>query len=251
MAHAFWTLPLIEIRTTLDSAQSYAPHFHDCFSIGLILDGKTDFVCDGRTYPAQTGDIALIEAGMAHSCNKAGDAPRSYHMLHVDQALWGGAFLEPRNRLIRDAALFESLRSAVEGAHRGEAGLDRSILRLVKTHCFERRPIRPPKQIDLARNMISDAPERLEIAALARCVGLGREGFIRAFRRNLGLTPGVYQHCARLAKARRLLRQGVGVAETALSLGYADQSHFHRMFVKYFAATPRQYQKSRSLSCNK
>ena len=248
MAQGFRTLPFIEIRTTLNSAQSYAPHFHDCFSIGLILDGKTDFICDGRIYAAQSGDIALIEAGLAHSCNPTGGAPRSYHMLHVNPALWGGAVLRPQNRLVRDAALFQSLNSAIE---QDEAMLDQAIRRLMQTHCVAARPIHPPEPIRRAMGMISNASERLEIAQLAKRVGLGREGFIRAFRRNLGLTPGSYQHCARLLKAQRLLRQGVGVAETALLLGYADQSHFHRTFMKYFAATPGQYQKNQSLSYKK
>ncbi|EMS4801339.1 AraC family transcriptional regulator, partial [Klebsiella pneumoniae] len=33
--------------------------------------------------------------------------------------------------------------------------------------------------------------------------------------------------------------------------GFADQSHFHKTFVSYTAATPRQYAQSRSISDNK
>lgn len=47
------------------------------------------------------------------------------------------------------------------------------------------------------------------------------------------------------------LRAGDPIADVGYQAGFADQSHFHKTFVSYTAATPRQYAQSRSISDNK
>ncbi|MGP8846824.1 helix-turn-helix domain-containing protein, partial [Enterobacter hormaechei] len=50
--------------------------------------------------------------------------------------------------------------------------------------------------------------------------------------------------------ARQRLRAGDEIADVGYQSGFADQSHFHRTFVRYTAATPRQYALGRSISDN-
>ncbi len=99
---------------------------------------------------------------------------------------------------------------------------------------------------DSEQPAIAHAP----VSSLARRLGLRRESFSRAFRRSAGLPPNAWLHCLRLEKARALLRQGKSISEAALAAGYADQSHFHRMFVKFYSVTPGCYQRGRSHSYN-
>ena len=91
-----------------------------------------------------------------------------------------------------------------------------------------------------------DSPAHAPVTCLARRAGLRRESFSRAFRRTAGLPPKAWLHCLRLEKGRTLLRQGKSIADAALAAGYADQSHFHRMFVKFYSVTPGCYQRGRS-----
>ena len=93
-------------------------------------------------------------------------------------------------------------------------------------------------------------PNHAPVTSLAQRAGLRRESFSRAFRRTAGLPPKAWLHCLRLEKARALLRQGKSIAEAALAVGYADQSHFHRMFVKFYSVTPGCYLRGRSHSYN-
>lgn len=86
--------------------------------------------------------------------------------------------------------------------------------------------------------------EELPLAELAREAGMSRYHFVRAFRQAFGMTPHAWQLDARVNRARSLIDQGATLAELALSLGFADQSHFQRIFKQRVAVTPGQYQRN-------
>jgi AraC-like DNA-binding protein len=81
----------------------------------------------------------------------------------------------------------------------------------------------------------------LSLELLARESGLGRYQLIRAFRGATGLTPHAYLLNARVNRGRQLLNQGQALAEVAYLLGFADQSHFIRVFKEFTNLTPKQY----------
>ncbi len=64
---------------------------------------------------------------------------------------------------------------------------------------------------------------------------------LRAFTRATGLTPHAYQMQRRLLLARRLIRQGMALADAAALGGFADQSHMTRLFVRAYGVSPRRY----------
>ena len=125
---------------------------------------------------------------------------------------------------------------------------------LLTAHCTTNNETCQPDKYntpDHAPNYAPDhAPDHAPVTSLAQRAGLRRESFSRAFRRTAGLPPKAWLHCLRLEKARALLRQGKSITEAALAAGYADQSHFHRMFVKFYSVTPGCYQRGRSHSYN-
>ena len=41
-------------------------HYHDFHKIILFLDGKVDYVIEGKTYPLQPGDLVFVSAGEIH-----------------------------------------------------------------------------------------------------------------------------------------------------------------------------------------
>ena len=266
----FWAsaaLPYLEVRTTQESSVAYAPHFHQAFFVGLIMKGETLVTLGEEQIIARQGDMVLVAPEQVHSCNPIGACPRSYVALYFDP-LWcrdfsgggqhekGAALTVPRP-LVRDAALFASLTSAVHtlraAAPVGEDALWSACQRLFQEHCLWKTPDGIPggaTRAATARHAIGSGAYT-DVGQVAQASGLRREVFIRSFRKATGLPPGRYQHCLRLEEGRRLLRSGMPIAEVAFATGYADQSHFHRMFVKYFAATPRQYRKNRSQSFKK
>lgn len=273
--HAPERFPFVEVRTTLGSARPYAEHVHSAFSLGLILEGGTRFLLRGSPHEVHKGDMALIGPGVPHSCNPLGGKPRGYHMAYFAPDWFMRCVCRPlglfpayavATPVVRDAALFAEALAALRAFCDEDADAERLFVafftRLQAAHaCLVPAPPHadaggPPTHsacaapVQLLRAVCgADAPpQHAPVTTLARKAGLRRESFSRAFRRAAGLPPEAWLHSLRLEKARALLRQGKSIAEVALAVGYADQSHFHRMFVKFFSVTPGGYQRGRSHS---
>jgi AraC-like DNA-binding protein len=93
-----------------------------------------------------------------------------------------------------------------------------------------------------ARDRIdADPAAQVTLGELAKEAGLSRYQLIRAFARDLGLTPHAYILQRRIALAQRLIRTGSDLAEVATAAGFCDQSHLTRWFVRQFGVTPHRY----------
>lgn len=254
---------ILEIRTTLDSTLPYAEHFHSSFSLGLILGGRTRFFLGKKAYLAEAGDIVLIAPEQVHRCNPVEEEPRSYQMAHVDAAWFHGHVgmilhqqqgLRIKIPLVRDAGLFAEARALLDAVCTGfgvtEHDMTELLVRMHTRHqCF--LPVINTPGHNAPALTESFVAERImegnySVSALAHAAGVRRESFSRSIHRATGLPPSCYLHCLRLEYGRHLLQQGCSIAEAAMASGYVDQSHFHRMFVKYCSVTPGHYRKNRS-----
>jgi AraC-like DNA-binding protein len=100
----------------------------------------------------------------------------------------------------------------------------------------------PTARIRRVRHKIDSNPAApVTLVELAKEAGLSRYQLIRAFARELGLTPHAYILQRRIALAQRLIRTGCDLAEVATDAGFCDQSHLTRWFVRQFGVTPRRY----------
>lgn len=79
--------------------------------------------------------------------------------------------------------------------------------------------------------------------AVGRAAGVHPAYLMRTFRRHYRRTLGEFVRELRIAYACRLLAGPVSLAEVAVTVGFADQSHLHRTFRAYMGMTPREYRK--------
>ncbi|UXH79245.1 helix-turn-helix transcriptional regulator [Roseateles amylovorans] len=86
--------------------------------------------------------------------------------------------------------------------------------------------------------LLEECEQPLQLAALARTAGVHPVSMSRAFRRHYGISPGQLQRRAQLNRAAQRLKEGRPIAEVAASLGFADQSHFTRLFRAEYRCTP-------------
>ena len=84
-------------------------------------------------------------------------------------------------------------------------------------------------------NLTGEVP----LAQLARECGLSTAHFSRAFKDTTGIPPHQWMLHRRIESAMRLLRsQQLSLPEVALACGFADQSHFTRVFTKLSGTSP-------------
>lgn len=103
--------------------------------------------------------------------------------------------------------------------------------------------------IDLlaAHDLINDEYYRsISLDELATLVGLSRAQFVRRFKQQYGTTPHRYLIQRRIQVARQQLQSGMSVplAQLAIELGFADQSHFHRHFSAITGVSPAAFKRS-------
>ncbi|MCO5782310.1 helix-turn-helix transcriptional regulator [Citrobacter meridianamericanus] len=262
---SFWRdeqLPWLELRSTWQSQQAYKRHNHSQLSIGAILEGETCSQCDGKYYHLKVGDLIVIPPLVPHSCNPVNGLFRSYHMLYLDvrwclvhlPALNNNQMLCSRDPVIRDPQLFQHYMNLVAlMQQRQTTQITDAAQALLRS--LPLQSVTPENQSTasqylrerLQTNLL--APPSLD--NLAQECGMRKETLIRTFKQDTGLTPASYLNILRIDYARQRLRAGDEIADVGYQSGFADQSHFHRTFVRYTAATPRQYALGRSISDNK
>ena len=82
----------------------------------------------------------------------------------------------------------------------------------------------------------------INLTQLAEVASLSPFHFHREFKRSTGLTPGKYILDARIKRAEGLLSESdLPLAQVAIQVGFADQSHFTVAFRKATSMTPRTY----------
>lgn len=91
--------------------------------------------------------------------------------------------------------------------------------------------------------------ELISIDELACELNMSKFHFLREFKKSFGKTPYNYIMEVKLDRARDLLADsGLGLAEIAARLGFADQSHFSRHFKRRYGAAPGAYRSGRKNS---
>ena len=230
----------LELRSTWQSTQAYKRHCHPQLSIGAIVEGQTCCVCHDSEYILHPGDLIVIPAYAPHSCNPIAGQARSYHMLYIDTdrplAL----------QVIRNATFFKHFLDIVETM--SPASVDR-LLSALPHRADNPDALRSTSQ-HIQQALLADLAAPPSLDELAQRFSLRKETLIRTFRQDTGLTPASFLNISRVEYAKARLRAGDDIADVSYQSGFADQSHFHKTFVRYSAATPRQYATGRSISDN-
>ncbi len=88
--------------------------------------------------------------------------------------------------------------------------------------------------------------ENLSMAEIAAVAGISADHLARAFRRHFGCTLGEHLRRLRIDFACERLAEGRdSLAAIALSAGFADQSHFTRVFRQRMGITPAAFRNAR------
>lgn len=148
-----------------------------------------------------------------------------------------------------DPALVEAvhgvLRCAESGARSAAEAALQTLVGLASTRIAP--PLDPNNRcrsaaMETARLCLENkSNENVRLDFLAAEVGLSKSHLVRTFKHCYGTSPHQYQVHCRVRLARRLLMQSKTLAAVALECGFADQSHFTRLFKRIVGVTPGEY----------
>jgi len=105
-----------------------------------------------------------------------------------------------------------------------------------------------PWQLERARELMTgDLQGHISLSWLAEKCGLSTRHFARAFRQSTGVPPHRWLLNHRVACAKELLcNPALSLAEIALACGFADQSHFTRVFTSVVRLSPGLWRRMQS-----
>jgi AraC family transcriptional regulator len=235
---------------------------------GLHVGRPVRAVCrvDGRTHRRlqSRGDIDLVPAGMPGVWED--DRPTTMLRVHLSpariRAAAAGLGLDPdRVELaprfqVRDPRLEHiawALEAELRAAEPGDTLYGESLATALAVHLVRQYRVTPGRIVEpqqglstrqrarMVEYIDANLDRRLSLAELAEVAGTSASHLKTLFRRTMGLPVHQYVVRRRVERARMLLEKGTGtIAEVALEVGFADQSHLARWMRRVLGVSPAE-----------
>lgn len=248
-------LAITETRYASDAA--LAPHAHEYACLVVVLAGEFDetFGCSERA--GEPGMVIVRPEGEPHSnrfregggrCLNVELAPRWIARVReqspsfdtISAAFTSAAITHLGKRLHDELANDDDL---------SPIAAESIVLAMFADGVRDgrRAPAIPPRWLLQVRSRLhDDFASRVTLDELARPAGVHPVHLASTFRQHFGQTVAGYVRQLRIEYACRALRESEEpLAEIALAAGFADQSHFGRMFKRALRVTPAEYRGER------
>ncbi|WP_175862121.1 AraC family transcriptional regulator [Burkholderia cepacia] len=82
----YWRTPLLpdaDLVTATYRNHTFAPHWHDAYTIPVILEGAERFTYRGSGHVAETGTVPVINPGEVHTGSRAADEGWCYRVSYI------------------------------------------------------------------------------------------------------------------------------------------------------------------------
>lgn len=230
---------------------AYAPHRHDTYAIGVTLGGVQSFDYRGEARHSLPGQMVVLHPDELHDGRAGNGEAFRYRTAYIRPAdlqevlggrtlpfIAGGLSSDPRLAEAVDALLADYARPLTRLEYQDAlVGIAAALEAASGGVSVIRRANREAARA--ARDYIEAClDETFCLADLEQATGHDRWQLSRDFRAMFGASPYRYLILRRLEKARGLLLEGRSGAQAAADCGFADQSHFGRLFRKTWGLTP-------------
>lgn len=243
-------------------AHQFERHVHDELVIVVTESGWSECRTRDGSHRFGSGSVWIFEPGAFHCGRVLPGEQWTYRALYLDAEAvkWTGeCFADNSQELLHlkpgvypDAGLGQTLVAAHRMLEHGALRLERQVawhsaFELLVSRYGRSRPCSQRVGMDRVRTkrarefLHEHYDQDVTVDDLAQLTGLSRFHFMRAFQREIGLSPHAYLNQLRLMAAKRHLTQGLRPAEAAIAAGFYDQSHLNRLFKRTFGITPAMY----------
>ena len=240
----------LELLSASYAPRSFPTHVHPEWVIGAIVEGAERLTMRGRDWNAGTGSVLVIPPGEAHANAAMAGRRMGYRVFYVPDDLVAAE--RCAIRLVEPVLSSASLFRRVVAAHRTLAAQDDALEQqsafsallhaLSGRRGGESATRAAPARLQAARDYLeAHFRGHCSLTEVSAEAGVSNFHLARSFRSQFGVSPIAYRNQLRVMEARRLLRGGMAIAETALEVGLADQSHLTRLFQQVMGTTPGRY----------
>lgn len=261
-----WRVPEmgnLELHKATFKTQSFIPHFHEQYAIGVFLKGAQAKFYRGSKHIVTKGAICVLNPGEVHHASAIDQIGWTYRMLYANVFLVKQIASQISdkeqdspyfpNLVIHDWGLFNMIVnlhltlecpkvSLLEKESKFQFVIGELILR-----CADKPPknyiLRSSnKHIKMVKNYLDENYDHdVSLKTLSELTQLSPYYLLRLFKKEVGATPHLYLTQCRINKAKRLLISGDSLTDVAYKTGFVDQSHFTHRFRNIVGVTPGQY----------
>lgn len=236
---------------------AFSPHRHDTYTIAVTRTGVQSFTYRRTRWRSLPGQVVILHPDEVHDgycCGHTGFSYRAAYLppAHVQTVIGGAALPFLAEGVSNDPGLVGStLRLIAMCSAEGEPfGYQDALSQVVSAMQRCEGGPRPQRTVNReavmrVRRFLDSVPAPgTNLDQLEKLAGYDRWQLSRDFRALMGTSPYRYLQCRRLEQARGFLRGGMGIAAAAHEAGFADQSHFGRVFKRTFGTTPLAWHRS-------
>ena len=254
-------LPGIEVMAGYNCRQPFH-YFHQRYALTACVSAASGVRYRGRHDHLSDQCVMVLEPGETHA-NTYVSKPTNFKVLFIEAEVldeWLGDLRLSRSfhfapaPITDDLLLFPALYRACVSVESAGDALEQQSLLATCIRAFARHSEHGGDALECqnTRLAVQRAKKHLQerfdqpvtLVDLATVSRLSQFHLAHAFTKYVGLSPHAYQIHIRVESGRALLRKGMSAAEAALSVGFADQSHFTRHFKRIMRVTPAEYARS-------
>ena len=247
----------LQVLYASEIEHSFIKHAHESCILGVVLSGNRTIDFASEIIEYLPGEIFQIAPFKQHACRLAKKQNNEYFVVVIPFELFesllknfsGGKSIIDFEVKLENTAIKEFLYKAVDlfmvDGNKKELELClENLLVYWSDIIHERLHI----VADIPANIInglefinSHYRQRLVLPEIAEAVVTSQYYFQREFVKYYGMSPAKYIEKKRLAKAVELINTGVSASIAALKAGFADQSHFCKVFKKCRGVSVKKY----------
>jgi AraC-like DNA-binding protein len=258
-----WRPPVPGIREVFHAHfvdHAYPMHTHDAWTLLIVDSGAVQYDLDHSAHGTRRSEVTLLPPHVPHDGRAATRDGFRKRVLYLDPSLLDASTIGPA--VDSPGVVDPALRDRVDRLHRalstpGDEFEAESRLAFVRDRLIAHLS---PHSLSSARTGSRRLADQLRMLLEANTVGgltlrdaaahlvVHPTSLVRAFSSTFGLAPHAFLTGRRIDLARKLLLDGMPVAEVAVAAGFYDQAHLTRHFRRYLAVTPARYAAGRTLA---
>lgn len=250
-------------------------HLHECCEILFCLSGGKTFFIDERIYEVQDGDVFVLNQFEAHKITSIPECVFERYVLQIHPAfLYDSSssetdlsrcfFLRGNNishKLSLSCDESEKLshifRKLSQSSTYGEDILRNiaaiEILTVVNKYFSDKNKdftyhskYENNTIVNALKYINNNFSEELSLEIVAKNCFITVNELCRLFKKHMDSTVAKYILSRRITEAKKLLKNGESVSQTAEKCGFSDYTSFIRAFKRCVGIAPGQYKKSKN-----